>query len=126
MKEITSHRDGYALNDSIKIRAIDDKGPGGAHHHYLLILDPPDGETKPLLGANIRFQCGPRDEPGSKPGVTSAAIMAVLIDHLQEFLGEFPSRETAITITKLQEALFWERHRADLRAARGVLGKAAK
>lgn len=120
MKRITSHRDGHGLNDAIDVRAIDELGPGGAHHHYLFEID---GK----VAGELRFQKGARGEATSVAGLTSASVMAALIDHLQEFQdGPFPSRETALTITKLQEALFWERHRADLRAARGVLGKEIK
>ena len=79
------------------------------------------------LPAKLKGEKGARGEATSVAGLTSASVMAALIDHLQEFQdGPFPSRETALTITKLQEALFWERHRADLRAARGVLGKEIK
>lgn len=125
MKKITAHHDGHGLNDKLVIKATDNKGPGGAHHRYWIYFE--DEEDGGDAAGYLQFQCGPRDEPGSTPGLTSAAVVALLIDHLQEFQdGEFPSRETALAITKLQEALFWMRHRADLRAARGVLGRAEK
>ena len=115
---IEHHHDGHGLNDSIRITA-DDLGPGGASHSYHLTIggDP--------VGW-IRFQRGPRNDPTSTPGVTEAALLAVLIDRLQCFnAGPYACRENAIQITKLEEALHWTKARADARAKRGVLGTMA-
>lgn len=119
MRTIDLHHDGHGLNESIVIQA-DDKGPGGASHLYTMVIS---GEEV----ASIQFQRGPRNTPGSTPGVTEAALLAVLIDRLQCFqAGEYACRENAIQITKLEEALHWARARADARAKRGVLGTYAK
>jgi hypothetical protein len=116
MKKITSHHDGHALNDSIEITATDEVGPGGAHHTYEFAIDG-------ILVSRIVFQKGPRNELDSTPGVTHQAVLAVLCDALADFQkGPFPSREGAIALTKMQEAMHWFRARADERAARGVLG----
>ena len=104
-------------------------GPGGANHRYEF--------KRTLVGEEVanavakvgflQFQCGARGAGGSTPGMTTAAVLAALIDHLKAFQsGAYPSRETALVITKLEEALHWTRARADERAARGVLGKEAK
>jgi hypothetical protein len=117
MKEITSHHDGRALNESIRVLAADEIGPGGAHHLYVFTME--DGTEV----GRFQFQKGPRKEPGSTPGVTHQAILAALCDALSDFQkGPYPSREGAIALTKMQEAMFWFRARADERAARGVLG----
>jgi len=115
MREITTHHDGHGLNESILIEA-GEPGPGGASHEYQFSID----------GNNVgylQFQLGPRNVEGSTPGLTTAAVMAALIDHLNGFqAGDLKNRETALAITKLEEAIHWVRHRADARANRGVLG----
>jgi hypothetical protein len=123
MRKITEHHDGHGLNETVQIIALDD-AEGPACHRYLFNLNP--GPEEQLVGT-IQFQQGPRNEPGSIPGVVTAAVLAMLIDHLEGFQrGPYPSRETALVITKLEEALHWTRARADKRAARGVLGKNEK
>ena len=119
MRKITTHHDGHGLNESIKIEA-GEPGPGGSPHSYVF-----------GIGGNnvgyLQFQLGPRNVEGSIPGLTTAAVMAALIDHLEGFQsGEFKNRETALAITHLQEAKHWIEHRANERARRGVLGTTAK
>lgn len=122
MPTIDHHHDGHGLNDIITI-GCDERDPnsGGASHDYRLLIEVPGGTLK--VG-RIQFQHGPRKEPGSTPGVTEAALLAILIDRLEGFqAGPYRCRENAIMLTKLQECLHWTRHRADERARRGVLGK---
>jgi hypothetical protein len=121
MKTITSHRDGYALNESIEITAegepaSGEKGAGGAHHLFVCRI-----AGKEV--ARIQFQEGPRNEAGSTPGITHAALLAIAADTLIDFQsGPFSSREGALALTHIQEAMHWIRARADDRNARGVLG----
>ena len=120
VEEITDHRDGFALNDAITVKPIDDVGPGGAHHMYV-------AEVDGVEVARVQFQCGPRNEPGSTPGVTHMAMIALLLHPLRAFQkGPFPSRETALAITDLESALNWMHKRVRDRAKRGVLGKSEK
>ena len=115
MRELKTHHDGHGLNESISIHA-DEPGGGAASHYYS--FDMTNG-----VGAALQFQKGPRNVEGSTPGVTEAAVLAVLIDRLQGFQrGPYSCRENAIILTKLQECLYWTRARADERAERGVLG----
>jgi hypothetical protein len=133
---ITDHHDGFGLNDKIKIEhdGRDFEKGGGASHRYELWMGVPTGEElagKPLettkLVAAIQFQHGPRNEPGSVPGVTEAAILAVLIDRLRSFqAGPYACRENEKMLSHLEEALGWEKRRATDRNKRGVLGKLAK
>lgn len=118
MRTLKLHHDGHGLNESIVLTA-DEKDPlaGGASHHYRAHLQ---GE----FVLSIQFQHGPRNEPGSKPGVTEAVLLAILIDRMEAFnKGPYACRENAIVKTKLEEALHWMKARADERAQRGVLGK---
>lgn len=118
--DVITHHDGHGLAEAIEIRWLDDVGPGGAHHRYQFVVN--DGGQQTEVGL-IQFQQGPRNEPGSTPGVIGVAVIAMLVDQLEAFqAGPYSSRENALAITKLQEAMFWLRERADNRARRGVLG----
>lgn len=119
MRQITTHHDGHGLNESIDLRA-DDPDQSGASHAYGAEID---GE----LILALQFQQGPRHVEGSTPGMTEAALLAVLIDRLQGFQsGPYSCRENAIQLTKLEEVLHWTKARADERAKRGVLGQNIK
>jgi hypothetical protein len=121
--DITDHHDGHGLNEAIVIRA-DEPGPGGASHRYQLGIAA--GPTAVDCGF-IQFQKGPRNESGSTPGATEAALLAILIDRLRGFqAGPYACRENAIQLTKLEECLHWTKARADARAKRGVLGTMAQ
>ncbi len=120
MKVITTHHDGHGLNECIAITSDDEVGPGGAHHLYVATVG--DAEV-----FRLQMQKGPRNEAGSIPGMTTEAVLAVVADILADFQkGPFPSRETALVITKVEEAMHWCRARADERARRKVLGHNAK
>lgn len=146
MKRITNHHDGHGRMERLLVLATDEPAtqpPGNSsHHQYTMFLCPTaEAADKASIGAfegsretfdaipvaHIQFQRGPFDAEGSTPGTLGAAVIAALIDHFQGFqTGPLATRENALVITKLQEALFWQRERADERARRGVLGTMAK
>ncbi len=116
---ITHHHDGHGLNETIIIET-DAPDASGAAHNYTATIN---GKVV----ASIQFQKGPRLNPESTPGMTEAAVLAVLVDRLQGFQsGPYACRENAIQLTKLEETMHWTKHRADERARRGVLGKNEK
>ena len=126
MRVITTHHDGHGLNESLQVEAADEIGPGGANHLYIVTTKPGKDNSGTEV-ARIQFQNGARGEKGSTPGVVEAAVLAIVCDRMEQFqAGPYPSRESAIVLTKCQEAIHWLRHRADGRAARGVLGKEVK
>jgi len=55
-------------------------------------------------------------------GILHEQLLAMMITDLQYKSSLVPSRETALAITKLQEALFWLEERVRERETRGVLG----
>ena len=129
MNEITDHRfPGDSLNEALHIHCdVPDPTCGNASHEYTVSLHDPTGATPPDFPAQIMFQHGARDEVGSNPGVTDAAVLAVLLDRYRGFQsGPFACRENAIVITKLEEALMWMQKRVKDRFTRGVLGKNAQ
>lgn len=122
MREITTHHDGHGLAESIAIGS-DGLGPGGAAHHYVAT-----SKIDGLLGmrlAEIQFQKGPRLEEGSTPGIIDTVLLAIVADRLRCFqAGPFPSEEGQDALELIEAAMACFKRRADLRAARGVLGKA--
>lgn len=126
MDPILDHHDGHGLNERVSItRDERDPNAGGASHHYRLMFQHgPDDEQE--VGF-LQFQHGARSVEGSKSGLLEGALIAVLLDRLRAFqAGPYPSRQNAIALTKLEEALFWIKDRAHERARRGVLGTNTK
>jgi hypothetical protein len=128
MKNITAHHDGHGLNEQIEIEAMDKQGPGGAHHRYSFNYHFPPGSSHVDHSVGyLQFQEGPRNVEGSTPGVTTEAVIAMLIDHIEEFqAGEYACEENVLTLYHLQAAKAAIRARAYARAQRGVLGTYAK
>lgn len=124
MEPIAHHHDGLGLNDLITItRDERDGGRGGAASHLYHFAIGVEGDDAVGVGY-LQFQRGPRDEAGSVPGITDAALIAVVLDRYEGFqAGPYRCRENALVITKIEEALHWMRHRAEERKRRGVLGK---
>ena len=124
MRNIDLHHDGHGLNDDLVILA-DNRDPkaGNSSHRYSVAFKSEDENKVAPLVATIQFQHGPRNVVGSTPGCTTAAIIAILIDHLEGFqTTELRDRDTAIAITELENALLRIKKRADDRAKRKVLG----
>ena len=125
-RKYEDHLDGHGLNELISITSDDqDMNAGAASHVYDFLIECKDSEIRRV--GRIQFQHGPRHDPGSKPGITEAALYTVLINRLRDFqAGPYACRENAIQLTKLEECLHWTKARADERARRGVLGRNAK
>lgn len=56
-------------------------------------------------------------------GTTNEELLSVLIDRMQYLQSQFPCRENAIAITKLEESLMWLEKRTSDRVKRNVEGK---
>jgi len=118
-------------NNLNEIYAVDGKGAGGAHHRYIICKP---GVTRWMDGSNdygvveeIRFQHGPRFEEGSQEGVSMSDLLEICRNQLSCFQkGEFATRENAIALTHIEEALLWLNKRSEERFERGVLGSNIK
>ena len=89
----------------------------GASHEYRIFV-----KESSIQNANIKFQKGPVKEHGVN-GCFNEDLIAVVIDRLQSFQsGDFPCRENALALTKLEEALHWLNHRTNDRQKRNVEG----
>lgn len=118
--EVTTHHDGHGLTEQITVMAMDERGPGGAHHEYHFF----NGDEE--VGY-LQFQKWPRNEPGSTPGVLTVAVLAALVDIQQDFdRGPYPSELGRQAGEKMKSAMKLLKRRADERAERGVLGVSAK
>lgn len=126
MREITSHRVNPA-NDKLVLQVLDEPGPGGANHLYLVsgfnsADNPSEQEFDSADRTQILFQNGPIAEAGVN-GLTHEILLAVLIDRLEAFQrGTYASRYNAAALGHLQEAqrVLFERTRE--RMARNVEG----
>lgn len=61
-----------------------------------------------------------------RDGTTNEEVLSMLIDRLNFLQQEFPCRENAIVITKLEESLMWLNKRTQDRINRNVEGKNEK
>lgn len=68
------------------------------------------------------IQNGPIKEAG-KNGCQLTDMIAVAKHMIEELNKKFPCRENSMTITKLDEALMWQKKRTQDREARNVEGK---
>ena len=96
--------------DSIQIRnrlnkvyTLEDKGNGGAYHMYKISKADTDEPVQ-----CIQFQDGARGAEGSVDGCLDVDLLEIVRHRLICFnQGEFATRDTAIAIQKIEEALLW-------------------
>lgn len=124
MREITDHKLN-GLNDAITISAIGEAGVGGANYEYnISLLNTRPGYTG-VTSQAFRFHNGPISDGFN--GISNETLLAVVIDRMRGFQsGLFKSRENAVALTKLDEAMMWLQKRTRERMARGVEGTHAK
>lgn len=102
--------------------AADEKGPGGANHHYKIALLDANGET-----IDIKLQCGPRKEERSQHGIIDGDLLEIVRDRLKAFqAGPFASEYNEKALEHVEEALMWLNRRVEDRIERNVLGKNEK
>lgn len=119
MSKLTTIQKRNNLNEVYRAEC---NGVGGASHYYLVKR----ADSGDIVG-EIRFQHGPRTAPESTHGVLDNDLLEIVRDRLVAFnKGEFATRENAIAITHIEEALLWLNKRVEDRAERGVLGTTNK
>lgn len=70
---------------------------------------------------NIKWQEGPVKKTGVN-GVQIVDVLKVCRDRLAGLNSDYPCRENAVTLTKLDEAIMWQDKRTTDRESRGVEG----
>jgi hypothetical protein len=107
------------LND---VFVVDEKGNGGANHRYQ-ICGGDNGKGEWECCADIQFQNGARKLPDSIHGVIDTDLLEIVRHRLACFQeGDFRTRENAIALTHIEEALLWMNKRVEDRIERNVLG----
>lgn len=103
-----------------EVYAVDEKGNGGAYHQYEIMWD---SKGKYPSGCLIGFQNGARKLEGSIHGILDTDLLEIVRHRLQCFQeGEFATRENAIALTHIEEALLWMNKRVEQRLEDGKLG----
>ena len=128
MRELSTIQKREKLNG---VYAVDDVGPGGANHHYIICKSEEtnwqSGNNTIGLLEDIKFQCGPRKDEDSTHGVIDTDLLEIVRDRLKSFQsGPFSSRENACALTHIEEALMWMNRRVEDRIERNVLGTMKK
>lgn len=126
-------------NDRLCITVLDEPGPGGANHLYMisgfdtstnpakLIADEMDGEPVDLAikqsgAVPLIFQNGAIGDVGVN-GITHEALLAILIDRLESFqTGPYKSNYNADALYHLQAAMHVLHRRTRDRMAQGIEG----
>lgn len=113
-REITSHKDA-GLNEKITVLAIDEPGPGGAHHQYVI-------KAGSVPTAFIAFQNGGVKDVGLN-GISVEALLAIAEDRLACFqAGKYACPENQEALDHVNGALKALQGRTADRAKRGVEG----
>lgn len=117
MRELSTIQKREKLN---RVFALDEKGAGNANHEYLIATDHNCAMPKEI---KIVFQKGPRKSDDSINGVIDSDLLEIVRDRLKGFQsGEYSTRENAIALTHIEEALLWLNKRVEDRIERDVLG----
>ena len=105
----------------------DEKGNGGAHHIYDICSTKPNSLKQAKGLVEIRFQNGARHEEGSEDGILDTDLLEICRHRLQSFqAGPYASRDNAVALTHIEEALMWLNRRVEDRIERNVLGTMVK
>ena len=117
MRELNTIQKREKLN---KVYAVDEPGNGGANHKYIIFADKGCQIPKKF---EISFQDGSRKALDSVSGVLDTDLLEIVRDRLKGFQqGQFATRENAIALTHVEEALLWMNKRVEYRIERNVLG----
>jgi len=115
MEKLSTIQKRHKLN---AIWAVGITGLGGAYHTYDVYRQ--DNGARLV---QIQFQKGPRNDPAAVSGVLDTDLLEIVRDRMKAFQdGEFATRENALALTHIEEALLWLNKRTEDRAERNVLG----
>ncbi len=114
-------------SEELTVKVLEDDTYGGAHYYgFNNCLGFNNGKTE----YTERFQYIQfikKEEDGSMTeGLQSEQLLIALIDRHKKLNDKFPSREGALAITKMEEALHWLEARVKERINRGVMGELKK
>lgn len=125
MRELTSHKTGSDLNESINVVVLDDPGLGGANYNYEISVH---GNWGAIWRYKIRFQKGAcKDKFNGVNGISDEALLAIVEDRLAGFQdGPFACEENEQALDHVRMATERLRRRTRHRSERGVEGRYVK
>lgn len=104
-----------------------EKGPGGGYHDYGILLATQNTGTIEVPMIHLEFQKGPRNDSEARHGILDSDLLEIVRDRLKSFQeGPYATRENALALTCIEEALLWMNKRSEDRLERGVLGTTEK
>lgn len=117
-REITMHQqDNDEVNQTLTIKVMDDKGPGGANHHYHI-----DGPVPTFKPVDLHFQWGHMAAEGVN-GITNECLLAIAEDRIAAYQhGPFPCPDNEAALNCIRKAIFHLQQRTQNRIQRGVEG----
>ena len=119
MRELITIQKREKLNT---VFAVDEPGNGGANHEYAVSFIGAVSKDD-VKGVKIQFQHGARKDENAIHGILDTDLLEIVRDRLKGFQnGDFATRENAIALTHIEEALLWMNKRVEDRAERNVLG----
>lgn len=118
MEKLSTIQKREKLNE---VYAIDEKGNGGANHLYeIVFVGVPNNE---MQSYPIQMQNGARKLEDSVHGILDTDLLEIVRHRLQCFQqGQFATRDNAVALTHIEEALMWMNRRVEDRIERNVLG----
>ena len=118
MNKLSTIQKREKLND---VYAVDEQGNGGANHTYDIKWDADNNGY--ISTQRIQMQNGARKLSNSVHGVIDTDLLEIVRHRLQCFQkGDFASRDNAVALTHIEEALMWMNRRVEDRIERSVLG----
>lgn len=119
MRELSTIRKREKLN---VVMAVDEPDNGTPNHRYHIVSN----KSGSILNV-IQFQKGSRSSRGSVEGAIDSDLLEIVRDRLKNFQsGASPSRESAIALTHIEEALMWLNRRLEDRLEKVNLGQSKK
>ena len=111
-------------NNLNTVFVMDEEHPvNKGHHEYAIVLNGTETVQAPDRVVTIKFQNGPRNVEGSVRGILDTDLLEIERDRLAAFQsGPYATRENAIALTHIEEALLWMNKRVEDRAEAGTLG----
>lgn len=109
------------------ISVQEDENYGGAHLYEIQnCVGFNNGKTE-YVESTQSIQFVQKNDDGSMiPGLQSEQLLLALIDRHKKLNARFPSREGALAITKMEEAVHWMQARVKERMDRNVMGELKK
>jgi hypothetical protein len=114
-------------SDILSIAVAPDPDYGGAHQYQFQNSVGFNNGQAGYVDSYQKIQFVQKNLDGSMtPGLQSEQLLLCLVDRHQKLNAKFASREGALAITKMQEAIQWLEARVKERMNRGVMGDLKK